>query len=105
MACCLTAPSHYPNQCWLVIGKVFSIQLKVISQDMFNISTIDMCFITNLKLQLHLPGTNEFKLRIEREILPGAKASHREVVQHIREVYPTLIFKKSSKCHVDNDLV
>ena len=22
MACCLTAPSHYLNQCWLVIGKV-----------------------------------------------------------------------------------
>ena len=22
MACCLTAPSHYLNQCWLIIGKV-----------------------------------------------------------------------------------
>ena len=22
MACCLTAPSHYPNQCWLAIGEV-----------------------------------------------------------------------------------
>ena len=22
MACCLTAPSHYPNQCWLIITKV-----------------------------------------------------------------------------------
>ena len=23
MACCLTAPSHYLNQCWLIISKVF----------------------------------------------------------------------------------
>ena len=22
MACCLKAPSHYPNQCWLLIGEV-----------------------------------------------------------------------------------
>ena len=22
MACCLTAPSHYPNQCWLIISEV-----------------------------------------------------------------------------------
>ena len=22
MACCLTAPSHYPNQCWLITSKV-----------------------------------------------------------------------------------
>ena len=22
LACCLTAPSHYLNQCWLIIGKV-----------------------------------------------------------------------------------
>ena len=22
MGCCLTAPSHYPNQCWLIISKV-----------------------------------------------------------------------------------
>ena len=22
MACCLTTPNHYPNQCWLVISKV-----------------------------------------------------------------------------------
>ena len=22
MACCLMAPSHYPNQCWLIISKV-----------------------------------------------------------------------------------
>ena len=23
MACCLTAPSHYLNQCWLIISKVY----------------------------------------------------------------------------------
>ena len=26
MACCLTAPSHYLNQCWLIISKVHSSQ-------------------------------------------------------------------------------
>ena len=32
MACCLTAPSHYLNQCWLLIGEVLHINLRVISQ-------------------------------------------------------------------------
>ena len=48
MACCLTAPSHYLNQCWLIIG---SIHLKVILTVMLNIYIIDMSLkIANLRL-------------------------------------------------------
>ena len=32
MACCLTATSHYLNQCWLLISKVYDIHMRVISQ-------------------------------------------------------------------------
>ena len=31
MACCLTAPSHYLNQCWLIISKVLGIHLRTLS--------------------------------------------------------------------------
>ena len=31
MACCLTAPSHYLNQCWHIIIKVHDIHLRAIS--------------------------------------------------------------------------
>ena len=34
MACCLTAPSHYLNQCWLRISEVFGIHMMAISQKM-----------------------------------------------------------------------
>ena len=32
MACCLAAPSHYPNQCWLIISKIHDTHLIEISQ-------------------------------------------------------------------------
>ena len=34
MACCLTAPSHYLNQCWLIISKVQYIYIRAVSQEM-----------------------------------------------------------------------
>ena len=34
MACCLAAPSHYLNQCWLIISEVLWHFLKAISQKM-----------------------------------------------------------------------
>ena len=47
MACCLTAPSHYLNQCWVIISEV----LTTISQELLNISILDMSLkITNLRL-------------------------------------------------------
>ena len=63
MACCLTAPSHYLNQCRLIIseGHNCGIHLRAISQEMLKIHILDMDVpITNLRLWPHLPGANEF---------------------------------------------
>ena len=60
IACCLTAPSHYLNQCWLTISEVLWHNLSAISHEMLKTSTLDVSLkITNLRLHLHLPGTNE----------------------------------------------
>ena len=40
MACCLTAPSHYLNQCWLIISKV----LWHSSEDIIIVLLIHVCF-------------------------------------------------------------
>ena len=61
MACCLTAPSHYLNQCWLIISRVSWYSL---SYEMLNISILDMRLkITYLKLQPYLKGFNDLNLR------------------------------------------
>ena len=53
MACCLTAPSHYLNQCWLIISKVYwhsNIHIRAISQEMPQPSITKIHLkITNLK--------------------------------------------------------
>ena len=63
MACCLTAPSHYLNQCWLIISEVlrhshegnfFTGNTKEIYQR-YALRNI------NLRLQPHLTATNELK--------------------------------------------
>ena len=41
MACCLMAPSHYLNQCWLNISVSCVIQLRMLSQEMLKISILD----------------------------------------------------------------
>ena len=57
MGCCLTAPSHFLNQCWLIIKG--GIHQKTISQEMPNISNLDLSLkMTKLKLQSHLPGAD-----------------------------------------------
>ena len=50
VACCLTAPSHYLNQCWFIISKVLwhSSEFPKVSLK-----------ITFLKLNWNLPGANE----------------------------------------------
>ena len=55
MPCCLTAPSHYLNQCWLIISEVLWPSAKGFIIDM-------ILKITHFRLQLHLPGTNELML-------------------------------------------
>ena len=59
MACCLTAPSHYLNQCWLIISEV----QRHSSEDNFTIDTsaINHLKIPYLKFHSNLPGANELK--------------------------------------------
>ena len=60
MACCLTAPSHYLNQCWLIISEVSDIHIRAISQEMPQPSITKICFkITCLKFYSNFPGANE----------------------------------------------
>ena len=54
MACCLTAPSHYLNQCWL-ISKVEWHS----SKGKFTTNTEIICEIKYLKFHSNFPGANE----------------------------------------------
>ena len=57
MACCLSAPSHYLNQCWLIISEA---QISTISQEMPQPSITKICLkITGLKFNSNFPGANE----------------------------------------------
>ena len=57
MACCLTAPSHYMNQCWLIIS---GIHLRTISQEIPQPSITRISLkIVYLQFLSNLPGANE----------------------------------------------
>ena len=60
---CLTAPSHYLNQCWLVISEVqLDIHIGAISQEMPQPSITKICLkITYLKFHSNFPGANKIK--------------------------------------------
>ena len=60
MTCCLTAPSHYLNQCWLMISEV----LRPSPDSYFIEHTWDIYVemslkFTNLRLWSNFPGANE----------------------------------------------
>ena len=60
MACCLTAPSHYLNQCWLIISEIQDIHIGELSQEMPQPSITKMCLkITCLRIHSNFPGANE----------------------------------------------
>ena len=65
MACCLMAPSHYLNQCWLIINEVqWQLpDMRAISQEMPQPSvakiSLKFTWITFLKFASNLPGANE----------------------------------------------
>ena len=62
MACCLSAPSHYLNQCWLTIKETLNagIHSGVMFTWLLKISIPKLCLnFTHLKPQPHLSGTNE----------------------------------------------
>ena len=64
MACCLTAPSHYLNQCWLIITSVRSsdIHLRATSQKTPQPSITEIiCKIKYLKFHSNLPGASELQ--------------------------------------------
>ena len=56
MAWCLTAPTHYLNQCWLIIRKV----------EWHSLITEIIWKIKYLKYHSNFPGTNELKCRLEK---------------------------------------
>ena len=57
MACCLMAPSHYLNQCWLIIRKL---QWHSFLQEKPQSSVTEISLkITYLKFCSNHPGTNE----------------------------------------------
>ena len=59
MAWCLSAPSHYLNQCWLIINDVFwhSTENNFTGNDYISIPDNSLK-ITDLRLQPYLPGAN-----------------------------------------------
>ena len=60
MACCLTAPSHHLNRCWLITSEVLQQSSEDSSQDILKISILDVSLeIYNLRLPPHIPGKNE----------------------------------------------
>ena len=62
MACCLTTPSRYLNQCLLIIGVgvSFGIHQMEIAPEQLKISILDMSLkIDDLSLQPHFPGAND----------------------------------------------
>ena len=60
MACCLKAPSHYLNQCWLIITEVQWHSFQAILQEMPQptIAKIHLK-MTYLKFHWNFPGDNE----------------------------------------------
>ena len=61
MACCLMAPSHYLNQCWLIISEILwhAFQTAISQQMLMNLVCNMSLEITLLKLLKHLPEANE----------------------------------------------
>ena len=61
MACCLTAPSHYLNQCWLIISKLHlhSSEGNFIRDTTASIAKVCLK-IAYKKIDWNLPGANEW---------------------------------------------
>ena len=60
MAFCLPAPSHYLNQCWLIICEVQRHHIRTISLEMPQPSITKICLkITYLKFHSNFSGANE----------------------------------------------
>ena len=76
MACCLTAPSHYLNQCWLIISKVqWHSSVDNFTTETSAIYHKDTLKNIHLKFHSNLPGANNTLKNIHLKFhsnLPGA---------------------------------
>ena len=63
MACCLMAPSHYLNQCWLIISGVKwrSSEVNFIRILKIQIHEVSLKIVLLTSFPLFLPGPNELK--------------------------------------------
>ena len=65
MACCLTAPSDYLAQCWLIISEPSGHQLRAISEEMPQPSIAKGSLkITYITFHANLPGANELTVQV-----------------------------------------
>ena len=79
MAFCLTAPSHYLNQCLLIINKIKSsdIHLRASSQEITQPSITEIIWkIKCLTFHSNFPGANEIKIAIAWMIFDIPYARH-----------------------------
>ena len=64
MDCCLTAPTHYLNQCWLIISEVqWHSYSGNFTTDASTINHYNLFKSTCLKFQSNFPGTNELSFQ------------------------------------------
>ena len=58
ISCCLTAPNHYLNECWIIISEVF---FNTFSLEHFRTPIVDMIVpkTANSRLQPHYTGASE----------------------------------------------
>ena len=85
MVWCLTAPSHYLNQCWLIISKVKWHSSDSNSQEITQQSIIEISLkITRLELHSNLPGANELNIIIFLHMLqqPSLYFQRRHIYHH-----------------------
>ena len=63
VACCLTAPSHYLTQCWLMTVRFSGNHLRAISQEI-HLPSINKIQLKNnfLKFNWNLPGVNDLSM-------------------------------------------
>ena len=78
MACCLVVPSHYLNQCSLIISEVLWHSPEGNFREMLKIYIHDLSLkITNIKSQPHLSGANEipYQFLLSGQLLMSCLAS------------------------------
>ena len=77
MVCCLSAPNHNLNQCWLVIKDVLWHSWESnFTRSAYELNLLNMCSeITLLKSIPHLPGANELR---NGEVQKYSKTPHQQ---------------------------